>query len=68
MWIGNCFLLILNVPLVRFWLSIFKIPYSVLFRRSVLLLHRHLQREHNLDDVFITASFGLLGYVLMRLS
>ena len=23
MWIGNCFLLILNVPLVRFWVTIF---------------------------------------------
>ena len=30
MWVGNCFLLILNVPLVRYWLSVFKIPYVVL--------------------------------------
>ena len=29
MWVGNCFLLILNVPLVRYWLSVFKIPYTV---------------------------------------
>jgi len=31
MWIGNCFLVVLNVPLVRYWLSVFKIPYRVLF-------------------------------------
>jgi TctA family transporter len=31
MWIGNCFLVILNVPLVRYWLSVFKIPFNVLF-------------------------------------
>src|SRR6202521_473779 len=31
MWVGNCFLITLNVPLVRYWLSVFKIPYSVLF-------------------------------------
>ena len=31
MWVGNVFLLVLNVPLVRYWLSVFKIPYSVLF-------------------------------------
>jgi putative tricarboxylic transport membrane protein len=36
MWVGNCFLVILNVPLVRYWLSVFKIPYSVLFP-SILL-------------------------------
>ena len=29
MWIGNCFLVILNVPLVRYWLSVFKIPFNV---------------------------------------
>jgi len=26
MWVGNCFLITLNVPLVRYWLSVFKIP------------------------------------------
>src|ERR1700743_2618465 len=31
MWIGGVFLVILNVPLVRYLLSIFKIPYAVLF-------------------------------------
>ena len=46
MWIGNCFLIILNVPLVRFWLSLFKnslqraVPGDI-----VLLLHRNLQRQ-----------------------
>ena len=28
MWVGNVFLVVLNVPLVRYWLSVFKIPYS----------------------------------------
>src|SRR3982751_3746974 len=69
MWIGNCFLLILNVPLVRFWLSIFKIPYSVLFP-SILFFCcvGTYSVNNNLDDVLITAAFGLLGYILMRLS
>src|SRR5262249_60280283 len=31
MWLGNCFLLLLNVPLVRIWLSLFRIKYSSLF-------------------------------------
>ena len=33
----------------------------------VLLLHRHLQRQQQPDEVFVTAGFGLLGYLLLRL-
>jgi TctA family transporter len=68
MWIGNCFLLLLNVPLVRFWLSVFKIPYSVLFP-SILFFCciGTYSVNNNLDDIFSTAAFGVLGYVLMRL-
>ncbi len=68
MWVGNCFLLLLNVPLVRFWLSVFKIPYSVLFP-SILFFCciGTYSVNNNLDDIYITAGFGLLGYVLMRL-
>src|SRR3954465_5218230 len=68
MWVGNCFLIILNVPLVRFWLSVFKIPYSVLFP-SILFFCciGTYSVNNNLDDIFATAAFGLFGYVLMRL-
>ena len=69
MWIGNCFLLILNVPLVRIWLSVFKIPYNVLFP-SILFFCciGTYSVNNNLDDVVVTAAFGLLGYVFMRLA
>jgi TctA family transporter len=68
MWIGNCFLLILNVPLVRYWLSVFKIPYSVLFPSILFFVCIGTYSVNNsLDDVFITAAFGLLGYVFLRL-
>ena len=68
MWVGNCFLIILNVPLVRYWLSVFKIPYSVLFP-SILFFCciGTFSVNNNLDDVFITAGFGLLGYLFLRL-
>ena len=68
MWIGNCFLLILNVPLVRFWLTVFKIPYNVLFP-SILFFCciGTYSVNHNLNDIFITAAFGFVGYVFMRL-
>jgi putative tricarboxylic transport membrane protein len=68
MWVGNCFLLVLNVPLVRYWLSVFKIPYSVLFP-SILFFCciGTYSVNNNLDDIFVTAAFGLGGYLFSRL-
>jgi len=68
MWIGNCFLLILNVPLVRYWLSVFRIPYNVLFPAILFFVCIGTYSVNNsLDDIFVTAGFGLLGYVFTRL-
>ena len=68
MWVGNVFLLVLNVPMVRYWLSVFKIPYSVLFP-SILFFCciGTFSVNNNLDDIFITCAFGLLCYLFMRL-
>ena len=68
MWVGNCFLVILNVPLVRYWLSVFKIPFSVLFPSILFFCCIGTYSINNsLDDIFITATFGLMGYIFMRL-
>ena len=68
MWVGNCFLVILNVPLVRYWLSVFKIPYSVLFPSILFFCCIGTYSVNNsLDDIFITATFGLMGYIFLRL-
>jgi TctA family transporter len=68
MWIGNCFLLALNVPLVRYWLSVFKVPYNVLFPCILFFCCIGTYSvNNNVDDIFITATFGLMGYVMMRL-
>jgi TctA family transporter len=68
MWVGNVFLVVLNVPMVRYWLSVFKIPYNVLFP-SILFFCciGTYSVNNNLHDIFITATFGLMGYVMMRL-
>jgi TctA family transporter len=68
MWVGNCFLLLLNVPLVRYWLSVFKIPYNVLFP-SILFFCciGTYSVNNNLDDIFVTSLFGLGGYLFLRL-
>jgi len=68
MWVGNCFLITLNVPLVRYWLSVFKIPYSVLFPSILFFCCIGTYSVNNsLDDIFITALFGFIGYVFLRL-
>ncbi len=68
MWIGNVFLVVLNVPLVRFWLSVFKIPYTVLFPAILFFCCIGTYSINNsLDDIYITATFGLVGYLFLRL-
>ncbi|MEY4139783.1 MAG: hypothetical protein RLZZ371_1965 [Pseudomonadota bacterium] len=68
MWVGNCFLLTLNVPLVRYWLSVFKIPFNVLFP-SILFFCciGTFSINNSLDDIFTTAFFGFIGYMFLRL-
>jgi putative tricarboxylic transport membrane protein len=68
MWVGGCFLLILNVPLVRFWLSVFKVPFNVLFPAILFFCCIGTYSINNsLDDIYITALFGFFGYMFMRL-
>jgi TctA family transporter len=68
MWVGNVFLVVLNVPLVRYWLSVFKVPYNVLFPCILFFCCIGTYSvNNNIDDVFITATFGLMGYLMMRL-
>ena len=68
MWVGNCFLLVLNVPLVRYWLSVFKIPYVVLFPTILFFCCVGTYSVNNsVEDVYITAAFGFMGYMFLRL-
>ena len=69
MWVGNCFLLILNVPMVRYLLSVFKIPYAVLFPSILFFCCVGTYSVNNsLEDIYITASFGVMGYLFLRLA
>jgi putative tricarboxylic transport membrane protein len=68
MWIGNCLLLVLNVPLVRIWLSLFKVKYSSLFPSILFFCCIGTYSVHsNIHDIFVTGAFGLLGYLFLRL-
>lgn len=68
MWIGNVFLVVLNVPLVRYMLSVFKIPFSVLYP-SILFFCciGTFSVNNSFEDIYITAALGFIGYLFMRL-
>jgi len=68
MWIGNIFLVILNVPLVKYWLSVFRIPYDVLFPCIIFFCAiGTFSINNNIDDIYITAAAGVLGYIFLKL-
>ena len=68
MWIGNIFLLILNVPLVKFWLSLFKVPHYYLYPTILFFCCIGTYSINNdINHVYITAFFGVLGYMFVQL-
>ncbi len=68
MWIGNVFLLLLAVPLVRMWLGLFKIKYHSLYP-AILFFSciGTFSINHSIHDVYTTAFFGVIGYTFLRL-
>ena len=68
MWIGNLFLVLLNLPLIGIWVRILTIPYKVLFPAIIAFASiGTFSLGLNAWHVFAIAFFGLLGYVLMKL-
>jgi putative tricarboxylic transport membrane protein len=68
MWIGNLMLLVINLPLVGVWVRLLKVPYRILF--TVILLFCCIgiySINNNPADVYFTAFFGGVGYVLIKL-
>ena len=63
MWIGNCFLLFLNVPMVKQLLSVLRIPFAVLVPAILLFCCIGAYSVHNsVEDILIMALIGFLGY------
>jgi TctA family transporter len=68
MLIGNLILVILNVPLVRIWVQILKIPYSILFPFVIGICALGVYSiNNNANDLIICGLLGLLGYVFLML-
>jgi putative tricarboxylic transport membrane protein len=68
MWIGNLMLLIINLPLVGLWVRLLKVPYRLLFTTILLFCCIGIYSiNNNPADVYFTAFFGFVGYVLIKL-
>jgi putative tricarboxylic transport membrane protein len=67
MYIGNIFLLILNVPLIKLFVKILKIPFAVLSPLIVLIcLIGAYSLNDNTTDVLLMIIFGVFGYLLRK--
>ena len=65
-WIGNVFLVILNIPLIGMWVRLLSIPYTMMFPAIVLFTCIGVYSSHNnVFDVFVLLGIGLVGYLLL---
>jgi len=68
MWVGNLFLLVLNLPMIGLWVRLLTIPYHLLY--PIILVFSAvgvLSLANAPFDVHLIAVFGVLGYLLARL-
>ncbi|MCE7530224.1 tripartite tricarboxylate transporter permease [Polynucleobacter sp. IMCC 29146] len=68
MWIGNLMLILLNLPLIGMWVQILKIPYRFLYPAILVFCCIGVYTVNNtVFDVYITATFGIIGYLFFKL-
>ncbi|MDR6288674.1 TctA family transporter [Inquilinus ginsengisoli] len=68
MWIGNFFLIVLNLPLIGIWVRLLKVPYHLLYPAILAFCCIGVYSlSNNVFDVYLTVVFSLVGYVLIKL-
>jgi putative tricarboxylic transport membrane protein len=67
MYLGNVILVILNLPLIKFFVKIIEIPYNIL---SPLILFVCMIGAYTInnrqEDIFLMIIFGFLGYLMRK--
>jgi TctA family transporter len=67
MWIGNLMLIVLNLPLIGLWVKLLKVPYRYLYPAILVFCCIGVYSvNNNTFDVFMTAAFGVAGYIFAR--
>jgi TctA family transporter len=68
MFVGNMMLIFLNLPLIRLWIALIRVPYHFLFPTILLFCCIGSYSISNaVFDVYLTAVFAVLGYVFLKL-
>lgn len=67
MYIGNVMLVILNLPLIPLWVTVLRIPYSLLSAMILVFCFLGAYSINNsMTDVITTFIFGIVGYLLKK--
>jgi putative tricarboxylic transport membrane protein len=67
MYLGNAFLLLLNLPLIGIWVKVLKVPYKILFPLIILFcLIGAYSLNNRTFDVVIMLIFGVAGYLMRK--
>jgi putative tricarboxylic transport membrane protein len=68
MWIGNLFLLALNLPMIGLWVRLLAVPYRFLFPAILVFCCIGVFTiNNNVFDLFQLVVFSGLGYLLLKL-
>ncbi|RAI38463.1 tripartite tricarboxylate transporter permease [Rhodoplanes roseus] len=68
MWVGNLMLVIINLPLIGFWVQLLKVPYRFLYLAILLFCAIGVYTVSNSPAAVIMAAvFGVAGYLFQRL-
>ena len=68
MYVGNIMLLFLNLPLIRIWVKVLKIPYSILFPLILIFcLIGVYSVNSDWVEIIIMIIFGILSFFLKHL-
>ena len=68
MWIGNFFLIVLNLPMIGMWVRMVSVPYHYLFPAILVFCGIGVFSLNNTEfDIYLMALFGVLGYISIKL-
>jgi putative tricarboxylic transport membrane protein len=67
MYLGNCMLLILNLPLIGLWVQVLKLRYQVLFPLILLFcLIGVFGVNNSILEIWLMIGFGAFGYLMKK--
>src|SRR5690606_29654607 len=68
MWIGNLLLVILNLPLIGLWVSLLRVPYSILFPAILAFCCIGVfSVDNSTFSIHLIVIAGLIGYFLVKI-